>query len=198
LKLLLYCDNLVDVQFSIVIVFVGLVLHNDHSMIPVGGLELGTLTGDLWNEVSYLYFLNRVFWKFSCLGWFQPSEFSERIVATHSCPFQASGTGPRAIGYTTLWRSYVLLWCVHEDVNSILSLRLNTVDDYKACVWFFFYSSIFSLPGHSVYVVQYLYLYTFCHYNMYLLTNSVAWVRERTIPTERLLLVGEVNANFCG
>jgi hypothetical protein len=30
------------------------------------------------------------------------------------------------------------------------------------------------------------------------LANSVAWVRERTIPTERPPLVGEVNANFCG
>jgi hypothetical protein len=28
------------------------------------------------------------------------------------------------------------------------------------------------------------------------LTNSVALVRERTIPTERLPLVGEVSANF--
>jgi hypothetical protein len=28
--------------------------------------------------------------------------------------------------------------------------------------------------------------------------NSVAWVRERTIPTQRPPLVGEVNANFCG
>jgi hypothetical protein len=27
--------------------------------------------------------------------------------------------------------------------------------------------------------------------------NSVAVVRERTIPTERPLLVGEVSANFC-
>jgi hypothetical protein len=29
-------------------------------------------------------------------------------------------------------------------------------------------------------------------------TNSVALVRERTIPTERPPFVGEVNANFCG
>jgi hypothetical protein len=29
-------------------------------------------------------------------------------------------------------------------------------------------------------------------------TNSVALVRERTIPTERPPLVGEVSANFCG
>jgi hypothetical protein len=28
--------------------------------------------------------------------------------------------------------------------------------------------------------------------------NSVAFVRERTIPTERPPLVGEVSANFCG
>jgi hypothetical protein len=28
--------------------------------------------------------------------------------------------------------------------------------------------------------------------------NSVARVSERTIPTERLPLVGEVSANFCG
>jgi hypothetical protein len=27
--------------------------------------------------------------------------------------------------------------------------------------------------------------------------NSVAWIRERTIPTERPPLVGEVSANFC-
>jgi hypothetical protein len=29
-------------------------------------------------------------------------------------------------------------------------------------------------------------------------TNSMVWVRERTIPTERQPLVGEVIANFCG
>jgi hypothetical protein len=30
------------------------------------------------------------------------------------------------------------------------------------------------------------------------INNSMALVHERTIPTERLLLVGEVNTNFCG
>jgi hypothetical protein len=29
-------------------------------------------------------------------------------------------------------------------------------------------------------------------------TNSMVWVRERTIPTERPPLVGEMIANFCG
>jgi hypothetical protein len=28
--------------------------------------------------------------------------------------------------------------------------------------------------------------------------NSVTSVRERTMPTERPLIVGEVSANFCG
>jgi hypothetical protein len=27
--------------------------------------------------------------------------------------------------------------------------------------------------------------------------NSVAWIRERIIPTERPPFVGEVSANFC-
>jgi hypothetical protein len=30
------------------------------------------------------------------------------------------------------------------------------------------------------------------------LTDSVVLVRERTVPTERSLLVGEVSAKFCG
>jgi hypothetical protein len=44
-------------------------------------------------------------------------------------------------------------------------------------------------------------LFYFLHYGNSVavdLTNSVAWVRERTLPTERPPLVGEVIANFCG
>jgi hypothetical protein len=41
-----------------------------------------------------------------------------------------------------------------------------------------------------------------CEFVLYSLTrtekNSVALVRERTVPTERPPLVGEVSANFCG
>jgi hypothetical protein len=33
--------------------------------------------------------------------------------------------------------------------------------------------------------------------SLYLITNSVALVRERTIPTERSPLVDEVSTNFC-
>jgi hypothetical protein len=39
-------------------------------------------------------------------------------------------------------------------------------------------------------------LYNCCDISIKL--NSVALVRERTVPTERPPLVGEVNANFCG
>jgi hypothetical protein len=40
-----------------------------------------------------------------------------------------------------------------------------------------------------IYIYIYIYIY---------ITNSVAIVRERTIPTERPPNVGEVSANFCG
>jgi hypothetical protein len=36
------------------------------------------------------------------------------------------------------------------------------------------------------------------HFQLKLKLNSVALVRERTIPTERPPPVGEVSANFCG
>jgi hypothetical protein len=39
---------------------------------------------------------------------------------------------------------------------------------------------------------------TKCLRNLKTKTNSAIWVRERTIPTERPPLVGEVSANFCG
>jgi hypothetical protein len=57
------------------------------------------------------------------------------------------------------------------DVSFIMVMILNmsSVDFGMACVWL---------------------------YNA--LTNSVALVREQTIPTERPPLVGEVSANFCG
>jgi hypothetical protein len=40
----------------------------------------------------------------------------------------------------------------------------------------------------------FLYIYTL----YFTLLYSVALVRERTIPTERQPLAGEVSANFCG
>ena len=54
-----------------------------------------------------------------------------------------------------------------------------------------------------IYIYIYIYVYTqyittkYRHAYIYKL-NSVALVRERTIPTERPPPVGEVSANFCG
>jgi hypothetical protein len=37
------------------------------------------------------------------------------------------------------------------------------------------------------------YVLWICNYQ----TNSMAWAHDRTVPTEQLLLVGEVSVNFC-
>jgi hypothetical protein len=42
------------------------------------------------------------------------------------------------------------------------------------------------------------YQYPLWSYSLLIKLNSVAWVRERTIPTERPPLVGGVSVNFCG
>jgi hypothetical protein len=52
-------------------------------------------------------------------------------------------------------------------------------------------------------IVEYSGHHSYLHGNLTYLRNdelviSVALVRERTIPTERQPLVGEVSANFCG
>jgi hypothetical protein len=49
------------------------------------------------------------------------------------------------------------------------------------------------MPHHITHVSQ----FDSVHYIKKLKLNSVALVRDRTIPTERLSLVGEVSANFC-
>jgi len=51
---------------------------------------------------------------------------------------------------------------------------------------------IFHELQHSLTRLQHRY------YDVTILINSVALVRERTIPTERPPLVGEVSTNFCG
>jgi hypothetical protein len=61
-----------------------------------------------------------------------------------------------------------------------------------------------------LFIIVVVFAYLYCVYDMYEVTyystmvctkketNSVALVRERTIPAERSPLVGEVGANFCG
>jgi hypothetical protein len=47
---------------------------------------------------------------------------------------------------------------------------------------------------YLLFVFSYMYLY----YVLKKLKTSVEWVRERTLPTERPPLVGDVSANFWG
>jgi hypothetical protein len=54
--------------------------------------------------------------------------------------------------------------------------------------------------SNSSFIYIYIYIYIYIHTHTYIHTrtynNSVALVRERTTPTERPPLVGEVSANF--
>jgi hypothetical protein len=58
------------------------------------------------------------------------------------------------------------------------------------------YAKSFTVPGDSDGKDAMISAWTVARNNNN--NNSVALVRERTIPTERPPLVGEVNANFCG
>jgi hypothetical protein len=56
---------------------------------------------------------------------------------------------------------------------------------------------LYPLPGHCVTPYILVLILKYGATNM-TTKNSTVWVRERTIPTERPPLVGEVIANFCG
>ena len=58
----------------------------------------------------------------------------------------------------------------------------------------------FIFTGFTFKKTLYIYIHTHTHTHTHIKTklNSVAFVRERTIPTERPPPVGEVSANFCG
>jgi hypothetical protein len=55
-----------------------------------------------------------------------------------------------------------------------------------------------NLFGHSTYTYVSLTFLDNQPLNQSNKTNTVAWVRERTIPTDRPPLAGEFSANFCG
>jgi len=50
----------------------------------------------------------------------------------------------------------------------------------------------------ALFIYVYIYMCVYIYIYIYIKLNSVALVRERTIPTERPPPVGEVSANFCG
>jgi hypothetical protein len=50
----------------------------------------------------------------------------------------------------------------------------------------------------SLHLISYTYQHIIVKYKTKKQTNPMVWFRERTIPTERPPLLGEVIANFCG
>jgi hypothetical protein len=81
--------------------------------------------------------------------------------------------------WNLLWNSYVI-GNINWYVGSVTYYQLNTSD--------------FPLHEEEKYTMCGM---CFRRVN-FKQTNSMVWVRERTIPTERPPLVGEVIANFCG
>jgi hypothetical protein len=62
------------------------------------------------------------------------------------------------------------------------------------------YRTAFEFSGnfYEWQIYKYIEQYGFDMNNNIIKLNSMVWARERTIPTERPPLVGEVIANFCG
>jgi hypothetical protein len=71
-----------------------------------------------------------------------------------------------------------------RDISQSVSRRLYTVKAHGI------------YGGQSGIWVDFLWVFPFIY--QILKPNSVAWMRERTIPTERKQIVGEVGAKFCG
>jgi hypothetical protein len=79
----------------------------------------------------------------------------------------------------------------HKNVwNSWGLQRIFVAAIFSALIfgWLSIYNADLYLSGGGVGVIT----------SFYKQTNSMVWVRERTTPTERPPLVGEMIANFCG
>jgi hypothetical protein len=93
------------------------------------------------------------------------------------CPFyQSRDPGTHILTRTEISTEKTFLEC-----NKLITVLYKFINHYQRTN---FCSAV--LTGNR--------MYSLC----ILLTNSVALVRERTIPTERPPFVGEVSANFCG
>jgi hypothetical protein len=78
-----------------------------------------------------------------------------------------------------------------KGLCSLELLFLKFLEDYQFLILQVLFS-LNTIPQNSD-LVQYT-----LHYKLLIKLNSVALARERTIPTERPPLAGEVSANFCG
>jgi hypothetical protein len=100
--------------------------------------------------------------------------------------------------------------CTHKDLRVskwiviILWLEISTSDAKNACKQ---YATIIANSGCSNHIISTRHTWSNTQHKQHCRchkdknkprTNSVSWVRERTILTYRPLFVGEVSANFCG
>jgi hypothetical protein len=102
------------------------------------------------------------------------------------------------------WRQYVSpkrrvlskLPSVRDQKGAVVTVTAmgtsNPAQAEKTCYWVWSAPNSLSLSLSLIHTHTHKHIYTYTK-------NTVAWVRERTIPTERPPLVGEVSANFlCG
>jgi hypothetical protein len=73
-------------------------------------------------------------------------------------------------------------------IEEEIKRRFSSGNSYRNSIQNLFSSHLLS---RNVKIILLLYI-------IIIITNAVALVLERTIPTERPPLVGEVSANFCG
>jgi hypothetical protein len=96
--------------------------------------------------------------------------------------------------YVSFLPSFQLKFSVYSSSSScgLHILSNSSALSYRSYLW---KNAIYESPSHLVSSI--LFHFVFLH-GMLWNSNSMVWVRERTIPTERPPLVGEVIANFCG
>jgi hypothetical protein len=80
-------------------------------------------------------------------------------------------------------------------IRKISDYNSGRYSSYAEITWAFCQYMVSTKKGHDFGDVLKIEIFFRCHYKK---INSMVWVRERTTPTERPPLVGEVIANFCG
>ena len=96
---------------------------------------------------------------------------------------------------------YIYIYmCVYIYIYSYI------ISSYLTEIIYIYLYIVSSYLTEVIYIYIYIYIYLFIYYQFLpnrghisiYKKNSVALVRERTIPTEQPPPVGEVSANFCG
>ena len=104
--------------------------------------------------------------------------------------FEATADFKSALTWSDLTEIFLCFThSLKENVVADLLLGVCTYSYPSSKHFFICYKKLLpKVPEHAVYNII----------NSHIKKNSVALVRERTIPTERPPPVGEVSANFCG